>query len=224
VRGRVDEPAAPAKAAAGGRRERDRDELGEVEALAIRGSCRRAAEQAARLRSGSGAGLRAEARMMVADCHHAAGQLETALELYREVATDYARTAAGQNAAYEAARLAQKLGKTEEARRAFEAFARHNRGHPLAAEALFRVCVADATTERTEAALQCLRLFRQRYPRHRRRAESFLLEATLLRTEAHDCAGAIAAYDAYLEQPGELEEQARQWRAWCVEELRRQSP
>lgn len=158
--------------------------------------------------------IRAERTVEVADCFFATGDKVRSLQLYEEVARRYSATAAGGNAAYEIGRIASLLGNSGKAQRAFGRYLERFPKGPLASEAMFRICTLQRQQKRSEAALDCSRKFRTRFPGSNRIAEAHFLEATVLR-ERGDCVGAVEAYTRSLESPGPLAEEAREWRDWC---------
>jgi ferric-dicitrate binding protein FerR (iron transport regulator)/predicted negative regulator of RcsB-dependent stress response len=181
------------------------------------GRCAAAEGALAELSRKLGRPERARAHVVVADCYNNAGDPNAALRLYRDVARRFSSTLAAANATYETGRILVRLEKPAQAERAFADYVAANPRGALAAEARYRICSLQLEQEKHDAALACLRAFRRSYAHHRRSRQTYLLEATILRVGKKDCRAAIVAYDAYLEQPGELAAQAKSWRQWCRE-------
>jgi TolA-binding protein len=202
-----------------GLRPRETGTLAELDNLVTEGQCGDAEAMIPQLPQALARAARSEATVRVADCYYAAGDIEAALRTYRRAAEKYSGTASGENASYELGRLLRQAGRVVEAQRAFRGYlARYPRG-ALAAEAQFSLCALAIDAQQPDEALQCLHRYRQRQPTSARLAETYLLEATVLRTAKRDCRGAIAAYDRYLQVGGEYAEQATRWRQWCRDQL-----
>jgi len=163
---------------------------------------------------------RAEALAEVADCYRAHDDTGSAMRLYERLATDFAATAAGENASFEVAQLHLSLGQKRAAAAAFAAFVARYPASVLAEEALVRNCGLSVEARDYVAAEACLARF-SAFPGSRaHRREVWLLQATVLREAHRDCVAALKLYDAYLADPGDLVEAARQGRAACERELR----
>lgn len=161
------------------------------------------------------ASAQARALLQTAECYERLGESARALQAYRALAERYPSSTDALSAAYEVARLARQLGRREEALSAFAAYARDYPASALAPEAFFRACVLQRELGRPRRAIECLRDYRKRYVDSARLAESYYLEATIWRRELGDCGAALAAYNAYLRAPGELEREARRWKRHC---------
>jgi outer membrane protein assembly factor BamD (BamD/ComL family) len=192
--------------------------LAEVGRLVLERNCGRAAELIRERDAATPDRDRiAQAWAMVGDCHLAARAWSRALATFTMIAREFANTPAGQNATYEQGRIALYQGKRQLARRAFGSYLeRYPRG-PLAADARYHECTFALEDRAYQAALECIRGYRRDYPQAKRVADSHFMEATILREGFSDCTGAVAAYERYLRRPGELAEQARQWRDHCKE-------
>lgn len=161
---------------------------------------------------------KAQALVMLADCHLAQSDKDRALKIYEMVARNFAQTTSGMNATYEAGRLRLERGERAAARTAFQTYLRQQPRGPLASEASFRVCAIDVDQHELGRALACLRKHQLQYAHDERAGDAIFLEATILR-EQSDCAHAVDAYARYLQRGGDHVEQARQWRAWCEKQL-----
>lgn len=189
-----------------------------LDALLTASSCR---EAASLLRAESSPASRAEGLRRVADCYYRARDHKAALATYDLLVRAHGDAPQAEGAAYERGKLAMELGARKEALRHFRYFLRRYPDSMLASEASFRVCRLLYDGGQHRESLECITHLRRAYPDSGRVGESHMLEATIKRVALHDCAGAIAAYDAYLSTPGaELERQAREWREWCAAELR----
>lgn len=191
----------------------------DIRALVAAGDCLGAEQVTKRATKRTSRAERAQSLVEVANCYYDKDDLVAAWRIYADVARTLPDTAAGENAAYESGRMALLLGKPEKATKAFRAYLKAAPSGALAAEARFRLCTLDADAQRADAAITCLRGYRQKHPGGMRTAETYFLEATLLRTAKKDCPAALTAYDAYLEKPGEYAEQARGWQRWCRDQL-----
>jgi TolA-binding protein len=177
------------------------------------GSCA-LAEQGLQSLTAAPAELQAERGIDVADCFYAEGNHRRALARYEDVAQRFSSTPAAANATYESGRVAALLGEHRQAQMWFDAYLVRFPSGPLAGEALFRRCSLLPLLQMRSQALTCLQEYRSRFPGGSRTATTHYQEATLLREDA-DCPGALRAYARYLEHPGPLAAQAREWAAWC---------
>ncbi len=192
-----------------------------VDALLAQGECEQTLSAVRSMAPQGNDTERADTLMRIADCYLAAHASGQALELYQQIARQFPKSLSGQNATYESGRVALGLGDRGTARRAFQNYlVRYPRG-ALAPEALYRTCVLDMEAKRADAALACLRRYRQQHAKGGRGSEALLAQATIQRTLKSDCAAAIRLYDKYLESPDERAEEARTWRDWCKHKLSR---
>lgn len=195
--------------------------LDRVNDLVRAGDCAAAESLASGADARTPAADRAEGWVLVADCYVRVGGVDRAMAIYATVADKYARTHAAQNATYQRGRVALQAGDRKTARGAFTAYVSRYAKGPLATEARYRLCTLDVEEERHASALACVRKYRRDYPTGARAHETYFVEATILRSVLNDCREAIVAYDRYLEQPGDLGEQAQRWREFCREKLGR---
>lgn len=209
------EPARVSTAARNARQNQSSSAFDRVLASAATGACADAEILTQTTLAGAPATAHAQALVSVADCYLATNERERALRLYATTGAQFPKTAAGQNATYEAGRLALDLGQQKRARRAFEDYlARYPRG-VLAGEALFRLCSLAVDARRFDTAIRCVRRYRREQPQGERTVDTYFIEATALREGPANCRAALAAYETYLARGGERAALARQWSAWC---------
>ena len=152
----------------------------------------------------------------IAECLRSTGAVDEAIGWYERAVSSAPRSAAAENAAFEIGRLEADAGAHD---RAHAAFARYLKLYPtgaLAADATLSLCTAEVNGAHADEALACLRDYRSRFPAAHRVRDTFMLEATVLRAQKHDCAAAIRAYRTYLASPGGVyAKEAEDWVSWC---------
>ncbi len=187
----------------------------EALAAAERGDCERARALLPELRSVLQPGDCAQALVSTAECHLRRGSAVDADMLFGEAMRLYPTTSAGQNAAYEVARLALRRNDRNGAAQAFADFAARYPEHPLADEALYRRCVLLFEDQKSRETESCCLELERRYPLTTHLREALWLRASVAREREHDCAKARPLYERYLAVGGERAAEAKRWLLEC---------
>lgn len=160
---------------------------------------------------------KAQASVLVAECHLRNGQKARALKQFKAVEERFADAATAEAALFEAGKLAMELGQGGEASRLLERYRERYPAGRFIEAADFRRCELLIGQQQLAQARACLEGFTAAHPTSRRTREGLLILATIARGEK-DWSAADKLYRRYLalEQEPARAEKALFQRIQCL--------